>query len=58
VEPILAAFPAQFIFACNPREGLTGEVANQVIHHFGGHGLSSSCSKTSKNGQNRAKRVP
>lgn len=34
VEPILENIPAESVFACNPWDGLTEEVADRVIAHF------------------------
>ncbi len=36
VEPILEHMPAHSVFACDPWDGLTPEVADRVIHHFQG----------------------
>jgi hypothetical protein len=34
VEPILEKIPKKAVFACDPWQGLTEDVANRVIRHF------------------------
>lgn len=58
VEPILENIPAQSVFACDPWEGLTEEVADRIIRHFTALDGTSNLSKPVKTGSIRAKRNP
>jgi hypothetical protein len=58
VAPILEDIPAHSVFACDPWDGLTEEVADGVIRHFAATEASAKPLKSIKTGPNRAKQGP
>ena len=56
VEPILENIPAQSVFACDPWEGLTEEVANCVIRHFTAPNRTAKPAQPIKTGPKRVQR--